>query len=222
MRVFDDAEIDRLFEGSPRRSFVYDAMAIAALTGARMGVIVDLTVADCQDGKIRFRAGKHEKQSRVVPMHPDLRGVIASRIKGKEPDDDLFPEMPRFAPGDDPRKERGQRLTKSFGTYRVSLGVDDPRDSDGKSRVNFHSFRRWFITRATAALNEGAVGYTPWTVAEVVAHSKGDMPLDMTMSHYKAPDKAKAWQACVEAVLLPPKARAALLARYPAYGGDAD
>lgn len=216
MRVFDDAEIERLFCGKPKRSFVYDAMVIAALTGARMGVIVDLTVADCQDGQIRFRAGKHEKHSRLVPMHPDLRGVIANRVKGKGLDDDLFPEMPRLAPGDDPVKERGQRLTKSFGTYRMSVGVDDRRQSDGKSRVNFHSFRRWFISRASAAINEGATGFSPWTIAEVVAHSKGDMPLDMTMGHYKAPDAMKARRACVEAVQLPPKAREALLARYPA------
>jgi len=215
MRVFDDAEIERLFCGRPKRSFVYDAMVIAALTGARMGVIVDLTVADCQDGQIRFRAGKHEKHSRLVPMHPDLRGVITNRVKGKGLNDDLFPEMPRLAPGDDPVKERGQRLTKSFGTYRMSVGVDDRRESDGKSRVNFHSFRRWFISRASAAINEGATGFSPWTIAEVVAHSKGDMPLDMTMGHYKAPDAMKARRACVEAVQLPPKARAALLARYP-------
>jgi len=221
MRVFNDAEIERLFEGNPRRDFVYDAMAIAALTGARMGVIVDLTVADCQGDQIRFRAGKHEKHSRLVPMHPDLRRVIASRIKGKGPDDDLFPELPRLAPGDDPRKERGQRLTKSFGTYRVAVGGDDPRESDGKSRVNFHSFRRWFISRASAAINEGAVGFSPWTIAAVVAHSKGDMPLDMTMGHYKAPDAMKARRACVEAVQLPPKAREALLARYPAVEAEA-
>ena len=221
MRVFDDAEIERLFEGSPRRGFVYDAMVIAALTGARMGVIADLTVADCHGDEIRFRAGKHEKHSRLVPIHPDLRRVIASRVKGKKPADDLFPEMPRLAPGDDPRKERSQRLTKSFGTYRVSVGVDDRRESDGKSRVNFHSFRRWFISRASAAINEGAVGFSPWTIAEVVAHSKGDMPLDMTMGHYKAPDAMKARRACVEAVQLPPKARAALMARYPAIDAEA-
>jgi len=215
MRVFDDAEMERLFEGKPRRGFVYDAMVIAALTGARMGVIVDLTVGDCQGDQIRFRAGKHEKHSRLVPMHPDLRRVIASRVNGKGSDDDLFPEMPRSGPGDDPRKERGQRLTKSFGSYRLSVGVDDPRESDGKSRVNFHSFRRWFISRASAAINEGAVGFSPWTIAEVVAHSKGDMPLDMTMGHYKAPDAMKARRACVEAVQLPPKARAALMTRYP-------
>lgn len=215
MRVFDDAEMERLFEGRPRRGFVYDAMVIAALTGARMGVIVDLTVADCQGDQIRFRAGKHEKHSRFVPMHPDLKRVIVSRVEGKGPNDDLFPEIPRPAPGDDPRKERGQPLTKSFGTYRVSVGVDDPRESDGKSRVNFHSFRRWFISRASAALNEGAVGFSPWTIAEVVAHSKGDMPLDMTMGHYKAPDAMKARRACVEAVQLPVKAKAVLLERYP-------
>ncbi|WP_166096837.1 DUF6538 domain-containing protein [Rhizobium flavescens] len=215
MRSFDDEELERLFSGKPKRGFVYDAMVIAALTGARMGVIVDLTVADCQGDQIRFRAGKHEKHSRLVPMHPDLRGVIASRVKGKGLSDDLFPEMPRLAPGDDPRKERGQRLTKSFGTFRNSVGVDDPRPSDGKSRVNFHSFRRWFISRASSAINEGAVGFSPWTIAEVVAHSKGDMPLDMTMGHYKAPDAMKARRACVEAVQLSAKARAALLERYP-------
>ena len=215
LRPFNDEEMARLFGGTPKRGFVYDAMAIAALTGARMGVIVDLKVADCQGDTIHFRAAKREKLSRLVPLHPDLRGVIASRIRGKQPSDDLFPEIPRPGPRDDPRKERGQMLTKSFGTYRVSVGVDDPRPSDGKSRVNFHSFRRWFISRASAAIIEGAVGFSPWTIAEVVAHSKDDMPLDMTMGHYKAPDAMQARRACVEAVQLPSKARAALLERYP-------
>lgn len=215
LRAFNEEEIAKLFCSKPRRGFVYEAMAIAALTGARMGVIVDLKVADCQGGAIRFRAGKHEKQSRIVPLHPDLRGVIAKRLEGKAQSDDLFPEMPPLAPGDDPRKERGQMLTKSFGTYRKSVGVHDPRPRDGKSRVDFHSFRRWFISRASVALNEGATGFSPWTIAEVVAHSQDDMPLDMTMRHYKDPDATKAQRACIEAVQLPPEARAALLERYP-------
>jgi integrase len=95
------------------------------------------------------------------------------------------------------------------------VGVHDPRPKDGKSRVDFHSFRRWFISRASGALNEGATGFSPWTIAEVVAHSQDDMPLDMTMRHYKDPDATEAQRACIEAVQLPPEARTALLERYP-------
>lgn len=215
MRPFTADELDKLFTGQPRRTFVYDAMAIAALTGARLGVIVSLKVRDCRGDNFRFARAKREKRSRLVPIHPDLRGLVYARTRGKKPDDDLFPELPPLGPNDDPRRERGQPLTKSFNTYRNSLGVDDPRPSDGRSRVVFHSFRRWFISSASDALNNGATGYSPWTIAEVVAHSQDDMPLDMTMGHYKAPDEAKARRACVEAVQLPPKAREALLVRYP-------
>ncbi|MEP9398117.1 DUF6538 domain-containing protein [Mesorhizobium sp. KR2-14] len=215
MREFTSDELDKLFMGQPKRSFVYDAMAIAALTGARLGVVVSLKVRDCQEGNFHFARAKHEKHSRLVPIHPDLKGLIAARTRGKRPDEDLFPELPPLGPNDDPRRERGQPLTKSFGTYRQSRGVEDLRP-DGRSRVNFHSFRRWFISSASRALNEGATGYSPWTIAEVVAHSKDDMPLDMTMAHYKAPDDMKARRACVMAVQLPPKARKALLMRYPA------
>lgn len=215
MRTFTADELDKLFTGQPRRTFVYDAMAIAALTGARLGVIVSLKVRDCQGDNFRFARAKREKRSRLVPIHPDIRGLVDARTRGKKPDDDLFPELPPLGPNCDPRKERGQPLTKSFNTYRKSVGVDDPRPSDGRSRVVFHSFRRWFISSASDALNNGATGYSPWTIAEVVAHSQDDMPLDMTMGHYKAPDEVNARRACVEAVQLPQKAREALLSRYP-------
>jgi hypothetical protein len=48
-----------------------------------------------------------------------------------------------------------------------------------------HSLRRWFVWAAREALLKGTgKGYSPWTIAEVVGHSKAGVGLEMTMSRY--------------------------------------
>jgi hypothetical protein len=63
--------------------------------------------------------------------------------------------------------------------------------------------RRWFIRRAVEALENGAVGFTAWTMADVVGHSKEDGPLPMTMGRYPGKASFEAMRACIEAVKLP-------------------
>lgn len=210
-RPFTSEEIKVLFLGQPRQTFMIPAMAIAALTGARLGAVVDLRVKDCAGGEFRFDARKHEVDDRRVPIHPDLRSLVEARTLGRKPDDDLFPDIPRLAAGADPRRERGQPLTKAFGRYREKMGVDEKRAGDNQSLVNFHSFRRWFITKAAEALNTGATGFSAYTIAEVVGHSVEDMALGITMGTYKDLDKREARRRCVEAVRLPEEVRSLLV-----------
>lgn len=40
-----------------------------------------------------------------------------------------------------------------------------------QSHIDFHSFRRWFVCKAVDALEKGAKGFTPWTIAEVIGHA---------------------------------------------------
>ena len=94
---------------------------------------------------------------------------------------------------------------KAFTRYRRTVGVDERAEGARQSNVDFHSFRRWFIRKARDALTSGkATGYSYWTIAEVVGHSKEDsLPLAMTMSRYSGDDTVEAKRACVEAVTLP-------------------
>lgn len=69
---------------------------------------------------------------------------------------------------------------------------------------------RWFIRQAVAGLERGGVGYTMWTIANVVGHKAEDgslegvaLPLGMTMGRYPGIASRAAMRACVDAVKLP-------------------
>ncbi len=98
--------------------------------------------------------------------------------------------------------ERGQPLTKEFGRLRKRLGIDEREDGARQANVDLHSLRRWFISKARDAINEGATGFTMYTVAEVVGHQKDDLGLAMT-SQYAGQETRAAKAACVRAVRLP-------------------
>ena len=38
-------------------------------------------------------------------------------------------------------------FSKRFATYRRKLGIDDKLSGERRSKVNFHSFRRWVATK---------------------------------------------------------------------------
>lgn len=69
-----------------------------------------------------------------------------------------------------------------------------------RSRVNFHSFRRWFITEAEKALgSQGAGGFTAATISDVVGHKVSGM----TFGVYRDAASDAQRKACIEAVRLP-------------------
>ncbi|WP_204350008.1 hypothetical protein, partial [Serratia marcescens] len=77
-------------------------------------------------------------------------------------------------------------LSQRFTRRRRDLGIGETVENSKQDTVDFYSFRRWFMKKAGEALAAGTVGFTPWTIADVVGHSKegGDLPLGLTMGLY--------------------------------------
>ena len=197
-RAFTTEEMRKLMGGDPV-PYLGDLMRLAALTGARLGALVELRVRDCQDGVFLMPRQKSEQGARRVPIHSDLAALVARRCEGRAGDDWLFPEVPPVRPDESASKVRGDKAGKAFARYAEKVGVRDKVQGVRRSRVNFHSFRRWFITTAHEALAAGAVGFKETTISEVVGHKVEGM----TFGVYKdaAPDVQL--RACVEAVRLP-------------------
>lgn len=191
-REFTDEEMVTLLTGKTTQQ-MHDVMRIAALTGCRLDPIVSLKVADCRDdGVFIFKPQKREKGPRVCPIHSDLVEIVTRRKAGKRPEDPLFPEWPG------PRnptstRERSFKTSNEFTEYRRSVGVADEREGRRRSLVNFHSFRRWFITKAEQADQPESI------IAAVVGHKRQGM----TLGVYSAGPKVEQARRCVEAVRLP-------------------
>lgn len=190
-RAFTDGEVLALLSGpaSPR---MHDLMRIAALTGARLDAIVSLRVADCAAGLFTFKPQKKEEKPRAVPIHSALTNLVSRRTAGKVETDSLFPEWPP------PKKvgsvrERSFKASNAFTDYRREVGVEQMVAGKRRSLVNFHSFRRWFITKAEQA------GQAEHIIAAVVGHKREGM----TLGRYSAGPLMRQMRKCVEAVKLP-------------------
>ncbi|MBA4192682.1 MAG: hypothetical protein C0467_32345, partial [Planctomycetaceae bacterium] len=203
-RPYTDEEIITLLSGDAPE-YLVDAIAIAALSGMRVEEIALLRKCDVVDNVFEVRVAKTAAGERSVPIHPALSSIIARRCSDKLNTDFLFHELPTPAEGSP--IERSQKISKRFTDYRRRLGIDDRSPSARQSRIDFHSFRRWFAKKAVDALDNGAKGFSPWTLAEVIGHSKEDMALGMTMGRYAGDTSLAAKQACVQAVQLPMGAR---------------
>lgn len=198
-RAFTDDEMRLLLRGKPHQPYLADLIRIAALTGARLEALVTLKVGDCADGVFMMPPQKEEPDARLVPIHPSLEEIVARRTQGRSDSCWLFPEVEELPEGGSLENRRSNSAGKAFIYYRKKLGVDDRREGARRSLVNFHSFRRWFITKAKEALEDGASGYRDTTVEEVVGHKlKG-----MTEGVYKGSARLQTRRACVEAVRLP-------------------
>ncbi|NNU59094.1 tyrosine-type recombinase/integrase [Ochrobactrum soli] len=191
-RPFTDDEMVKLLSGDASPE-MHDLMRIAALTGCRLDPIVCLRVRDCLDeGMFIFKPQKKEKAQRLCPIHPALKEIIERRKDGKSPDDPIFPEWP--APKNpESTRERSFKASNHFTDYRRSVGVADEIEGKRRSLVNFHSFRRWFITKAEQADQPESL------IASVVGHKRQGMTLGV---YSGGPAKEQA-RRCVEAVQLP-------------------
>ena len=189
-RPFTDGELRRLLTG-PADAELADLMRVAALTGMRIEEVYRLEVRDCADGWFNIRKAKTRAGIRRVPIHPDLTGIVTRRCKGKAATGYLFDEAGPHKEG----RERSMAASKRFGHYRKRKGVEVDEVADGKRRslVNFHSFRRWFITAAARADQPERI------VQQVVGHKAQGM----TMGVYFGGDLPARLQECVAAVRLP-------------------
>ncbi len=190
-RPFTDAEMVKLLSG-PASQQMHDLMRIAALTGARLEAIVDLKVKDCFDGTFTFKPQKKEPGARDCPIHSGLKAIMERRIAGKAADDDLFPEWPPVRKKGS-KRERSFKASNHFTAYRREAGVDDRRPGKRRSLINFHSFRRWFITKAEQAAQPES------TIQTVVGQKRASVALGV----YSAGPSLEQLRACVEAVRLP-------------------
>jgi integrase len=198
-RPFTDDEVKTLIDGISKQP-LSDFCLIAALTGMRRDEIANLQVRHITEDTIKVPGTKSASAIREIPAHPALKEILAKRCDKKGNSTYLFQELPTQKTD---ARGRGAPITQAFTRTRRDLGVDDTPEGSRQSRVDLHSFRRWFIRKAVQALKEGATGFTAWTIADVVGHSKEDGPLPMTMGRYPGRADLKALRACVEAVRVP-------------------
>ena len=144
-RPFTDEEVTILINGAADETML-DLMKVAALSGMRLEEIYQVKSRHCREGVFRVVGGKTEAAERDVPVHPQLEEIVARRLKGKTDEGYLFEDATKG--WDD---VRSGYASKRFAAYRKKLGIDEQREGKRRSLVNFHSFRRWFITKADQA-----------------------------------------------------------------------
>lgn len=191
-RGFTDEEVAALLAGDAS-PILADMMRVAALSGMRLNEIANLRVGHCAGGLFRVEEGKTENAARAVPIHSDLKKLVARRSAGKSPDDYLMDGLK--APPSRGERGRGDKLGERFTAYRRSLGVDPRRPGRRQGEVDFHSFRRWFATKAERA------GMADTLISAVLGHSVGRRSLAMSV-YSDGPELAQ-WRAVVESVRLP-------------------
>lgn len=184
-----DDEIVRLLSGRTTRT-MHDLMRVAALSGMRINEIAGLRVGDARGEVFRVEGTKSAAAKRDVPIHPDLRGLVSRRTAGKGPGDRIFHEL--RAPASR-TKELSAKASEAFTRYRRELGIDARKPGQRQSDVDFHSFRRWFVTAAERA------GHAGPTLSSVVGHAREGM----TLGTYSAGPSLQQLRAVVEAVRLP-------------------
>lgn len=193
-RPYTEGEMLALLSGDPGTE-LRDAIRIAALSGMRVEEIYRLQVADCTGGIFDVRRSKTVAGVRKVPIHSALAGIVERRVQGKAPGDFLIEEA---GPMPKPGRERSMAASKRFGRYHVRVGVTDKEGGARQDRVDFHSLRRWFVTKARQAGVDLAV------VQAVVGHESGNI----TDAVYSGGPSEEQKRDCVEAVCLPAQGRA--------------
>jgi integrase len=188
-RPFTDEEVVRLFSGDADR-MMRDVMGIAALSGLRKEEIFQLRAADCSGDVFNVRRSKTNAGIRKVPIHSALKETVRVRCAGKAQDEFLIHEANSSGGWGN---ERSMPFTKRFQTYRISCGVDELLEGHRRSRVNFHSWRRWFITKADRA------GLRREDIERTVGHKVQGMSLGL----YSGGASVEQLRAVVESVTLP-------------------
>lgn len=185
-RAFTDKEMELLLGGNAP-AVLPDLMMVAALTGARIDAVCSLRVRDCAGEAFAFKRQKREPRGRSVPIHSKLKAIVARRSKGKDPEAFIFDELPEATPS----RPRSAQASQAFTRYRRKVGVG--AGAGESSDVDFHSFRRWFTTKAEQA------GQPPHIIDFVTGHKR---PGESLGRYSEGPSMAQ-MRKCVEAVKLP-------------------
>jgi integrase len=190
-RPFTDNEVVKLLSGTTYGT-LHELMRIAALSGLRIGEIGRLTVADCDGGVFDIRDTKTKAGERRVPIHTHLRPIVAARSAGKPAEAFLFDEL-KASPGRE--RERTAKASERFTEYRRAIGIDERGETQRQANADFHSFRRWFITKAEQA------GQQPHIISAVAGHAEGRQ--GMTLGRYSKGPSDDQLRDVVESVQLP-------------------
>jgi integrase len=191
VREFTKDEMVALLKGTDAQPMA-DFSRFGALTGMRESEIGRLRVRDCAGGWFSIQCGKTEAAKRRLPIHTHLTTIVERRSAGKDPGDFLFHDLPK---SDGKGRGRHEKMGERFTAYRRSVGVIDVRE-DGRSRVDYHSFRRWFVTEAIRHS-----GHPDWVVSQIVGHSTGKQ--SVTIGTYFGGSLDEQLVAVVESVKLP-------------------
>lgn len=194
-RAFTEDEMKALLAGDADQDLA-DLMRIAALSGMRLEEIGQLRVKDCEGGVFNIRKSKTKAGIRKVPIHPGLAAIVTRRTKDAKTGETKGPELFIFPDFPDSGWDgaRTMAVSKRFATYRRSVGVDEVPEGQKRSRVDFHSFRRWFAHECEMA------GHHETLVARVMGHSKG---VNITYGTYSKAQPLELMKVCVESVKLP-------------------
>jgi integrase len=190
-RSYTDDEVKRLLSGDTY-STLHDMMRIAALSGMRINEIGRLKVGDCAAAVFDIGQAKTNAGVRRVPIHPTLAPIIERRSASKTPDAFLFAEL---SARKDHTGDRAAKASERFTAYRQSCGIDERKPGQRQSNIDFHSFRRWFVTKAEQA------GQPPHVISSVVGHAEGRE--GMTLSKYSGGPSEQQMREVVESVRLP-------------------
>lgn len=194
LRPFTTKELEALFKDVEDIA-LRDLMHLAALSGMRIEEACSLTVGQCAEGVFDVRGTKTKAAKRKVPIHPDLSELIKRRCTDKPSTDWLFPE----AGEPDKFGKRAPVMSARFYKFRLDRKVDDKPEGKKKSRVDFHSFRRWFVSEAVTA------GQPLHVIRQVVGHEQPKS--DVTLSTYFRGELEQAKVACVNAIAMPETVR---------------
>lgn len=193
-RPFETEELEKLFKDVEDIA-LRDLMHVAALSGMRIDEACSLTVGQCAEGIFDVRGTKTKAAKRKVSIHPDLSELIKRRCTNKLSTDWLFPE----AGEPDKFGKRAPVMSARFYKFRLDRKVDDKPEGKKVSRINFHSFRRWFVSEAVKA------GTPVHVLRQVVGHQQPKS--DVTLSTYFRGELEQAKVACVNSVVMPESVR---------------
>jgi integrase len=209
-RAFTDPELAALLTAEDTSPLLRDGMRCALLTGARIEELFSIRVGDLKLTEaipyIDLKGSKTEAARRTIPIHPDLMELVGRRAKEKGVEAWLFDDLREVPEGS--IVERSQPVSKAFTRLRRRLSatlpsLDQRTEGSRQADVDWHTFRRTFAGKARDALNRGAVGYSQWTIGQVMGHAGSKLPLEMTMGVYAGREGLEAKAVCVRAVRLP-------------------
>ena len=125
---------------------------LAMYSGARLGELVNLRVADVARDHFVIREAKTTAGRRQVPLHPKLRPAMARLTKGKAPTDYVLTGING--------EHRADTMSKAFRRLRESQGFT------AKQEKTLHSIRNTVITMLEHA------GVSEGTVQDIIGHQR--------------------------------------------------